>query len=218
VSDAAGVRFGRLAQAFGLALALYVRLVAATCRLSGSVSREQVVLAFWHEFNLLALVASMTARPDLPHASFSTQGFRGVVSTTLLRRTRSTIRVVPLPPENDRSAARDFSLRMARMAADGYSLVVTPDGPFGPYRVAKPGTLIIARASGLAVLPWAVSARPSFRLGRRWDRQIVPLPFCRLRLVEGAPLRVAARERLSPRLGELQAGLDQVSGRAGPAP
>lgn len=214
MSDAAGVRFGWLAQLFGLALALYVRFVAATCRVSGAVSREQVVLAFWHEFNLVALVVSMEGRPDLPHASFSTRGFRGVVITTLLRRTRSTVRVVPLPPENDRAAARDFSLRMARMAADGYSLVVTPDGPFGPYRLAKPGTLIIARASGLPVLPWAVSARPSFRLGRRWDRQIVPLPFCRLRLTEGASLRVAPRERLSPRLGELQAELDRISGGA----
>ncbi len=211
MSDAAGVRFGWLAQLFGLALALYVRLVAATCRVSGSVSHDQVVLAFWHEFNLVALVVSMKGRPDLHHASFSTQGFRGVVITTLLRRTRAGVHVVPLPSENDRAAARDFSLRMAALGREGRSLVVTPDGPFGPYRVAKPGTLIIARASGLAILPWAVSARPSFRLARRWDHQIVPLPFCRMRLVEGAVMRVEPRERLSPRLGALQAALDAIS-------
>ena len=44
-------------------------------------------------------------------------------------------------------------------------MVVTPDGPFGPYRVAKPGALIVARASGLRVQPWAVHVRPALRIG-----------------------------------------------------
>jgi lysophospholipid acyltransferase (LPLAT)-like uncharacterized protein len=213
VIDAAEVRFAWLARLFGLLLLGYLRIVIGSCRIVGPVSREQVVLAFWHEFNLVALIVAIKRRRDLDHASFSTQGFRGVVITTLLERSQSQVRVLPLPPEGDRAAARDFALRMARLGEEGRSLVVTPDGPFGLYRIAKPGTLIIARASGLAIQPWAMTVRPSFRLARRWDRQIVPLPFCRIRVVEAEPLRIAPRERLSPRLAELQAELDAISAR-----
>lgn len=214
MTDAGGVRFAWLARLFGNALGAYARFVAATCRVSGPVTQDQVVLAFWHEYNLAALIVSMKRRPDLLHASFSTQGFRGVVITRLLVSSRANIRVLPLPPEGDRAAARDFALRMAALARDSRSLVVTPDGPFGPYRVAKPGALIVARASKLPVQTWAVRVRPEVRLGWRWDRQLLPLPFCRMRLVEGPRLEIAERERLSPRVADLQVTLDTVAAEA----
>jgi lysophospholipid acyltransferase (LPLAT)-like uncharacterized protein len=100
---------------------------------------------------------------------------------------------------------------MARVATEGKSLVASCDGPTGPYRVAKPGVLILARESGLPVLPWAVAVRPPLRLKRRWDRQLVPLPFCRMRVDEGDLLRVGPRERIKPVLGRLQEELDRVA-------
>jgi len=212
VTDAGTVRFAWLARLFGHALAAYARLVAATCRISGPVTRDQVVLAFWHEYNLAALIVASRRRPDLLHASFSTQGFRGVVISTLLENSPGHVRVLPLPDESDRAAARDFALRMATLATEGRSLVVTPDGPFGPYRVAKPGALIVARASALPVQPWAMTVRPGLRLGWRWDCQILPLPFCRIRVHEGEMLRLADRERLTARVADLQNALDLVGG------
>jgi lysophospholipid acyltransferase (LPLAT)-like uncharacterized protein len=178
---------------------------------SGPVTREQVVLAFWHEFNLAAFCVSLKRRADLPHVSFSTRGFRGQVITTLLNRAHLEVKVLPLPAETDRAGARDLALRMARLAARGASLVVTPDGPFGPERVAKPGTLIVARAAGLPIQPWAFRVRPAIRLTGRWDRHLVPLPFCRIRVIAGGPIHLAPREPLKPRLVELQRELDRIS-------
>ncbi|MGH2358245.1 MAG: hypothetical protein ACRDGJ_09565 [Candidatus Limnocylindria bacterium] len=210
------VRLAWLARLAGEAMALYVRLVAATCRVSGAVTREQVVLTFWHEFNLATLVVAYKLRGDLPHASFSTEGFRGVVITTCFLRLARPGRALPLPPESDRAAGRDFALRLARLGKEGYSVVVTPDGPFGPYRTAKPGALIVARASSLPIVPWAFRARPSLRLTRRWDRQLVPLPFGRLRVSQGTPVVMAPRERVERRVADLQAELDSVTARAAP--
>jgi lysophospholipid acyltransferase (LPLAT)-like uncharacterized protein len=199
-------RLAWLARLFGAALARYLRLVAATSRVRGQVTRDQVVLAFWHEFNLAAIVVSLTRRADLPHASFSTRGFRGLVITTLLERLG--LRVLPLPEEGaDRGEARDFALRMARLAAQGFTLVVTPDGPFGPRHIAKPGALIVARASGLPIQPWAIRARPSLRLARRWDRHVVPLPFSTIRVTAGERLTVGRGERIAGRLAALRAAL-----------
>jgi lysophospholipid acyltransferase (LPLAT)-like uncharacterized protein len=198
----------------GAALAAYLRLVARTSRITGDVTRDQVVIAVWHEFNLASFAVAMARRRDLRHASFSTRGFRGTVITTLLRLSGAPVRVFPLPEESDRAASRDLALRLAASSAAGFSLVVTPDGPFGPYRVAKPGALMVARAAGIPVQPWAVSVRPAFRLGRRWDRQLVPLPFSRIRVHAGPRLAIAPRDRVGPRLAALQRALDEVAARA----
>ena len=197
---------------FGRLLALYVRLVAATSSVSGTVTRDQVVLAIWHEYNLVASVVAWKVRRDLHHVSFSTQTFRGEVMTSMLGALRSGS--VPLPAPDQRSEGARLSRELARLGASGSSLVVSPDGPIGPYREAKPGALIVARESGLPLQPWAISARLSFRLHRRWDRQIVPLPFGRLRVEATDPIQVGAREPLRPLLARLREELGAVAGRA----
>lgn len=202
-----------LARTVGRGMALYVRLVAATCRPDGpSVTQDPEVLAFWHEYNLVAATAAHRLRRHQHHVSFSTQTFRGQVMNAMLAALDAGS--VPLPAEGERREAARLALEMARLGRSGASLVVSPDGPVGPYRRAKPGALIVARESGLPLRPWAVSVSPSLRLRRRWDRHVVPLPFCRLRVEEGEPLRVPTREPLRPLLARLQAALDEVTARA----
>jgi lysophospholipid acyltransferase (LPLAT)-like uncharacterized protein len=121
---------------------------------------------------------------------------------------------VALPAEEERSEAARLSLELARIGREGASPVVSPDGPFGPYRRAKPGALIVAREAGIPIQPWAMSARPAIRLNARWDRHLVPLPFCRLRVFEAEPIQVAPRVRLRPLLAQLQAELDESTARA----
>jgi len=202
------VRLAWLARLLGAGLAIYLRIVVRTCRVSGPVNRGQVVLAFWHECNMAAFVTARKLRGDLPHASFSTQGFRGAVITSMLERSGTPMSVFELPPEGDRAAGRAFAMRMARLAESGWSLIVTPDGPFGPAHVAKPGAMIVARESGLPLLPWVLTVKPAMRLAGRWDRQYLPLPFCRIRLRAGPLITVGARDPIKPRLHELQSALD----------
>ena len=76
----------------------------------------------------------------------------------------------------------------------------------------------MARESGLPLQAWAVSASPAIRLSNRWDRHVVPLPFCRLRVSEAEPIRVAPREPMRPLLARLQAALDEVTARAEAGP
>lgn len=184
--------------------------MARTCRLSGRVTRGQVILAHWHEFNMLAFIVAVKVRRDLLHASFSTQGFRGEVVNAQLRHSGTRVRVFPLPPEHDRAAATAFTRRMARLADEGRSLIVTPDGPFGPAHIAKPGAVILARESGLPLQPWAFDLAPAVRLTGRWDRMLLPLPFCRIRVLLSEPMQIHPRDPLRPRLAELQTVLDRI--------
>lgn len=210
------MRLAWLARLSGTALAFYLRLVLRTCRVTGPATREQVVLAAWHEFNMLTFIVARKRRGDLLHASFSTTGFRGVAVTSMLRHSGTRVEVFALPPAEDRAAGRAFALRMARTAESGASLIVTPDGPFGPYRVAKPGALILARSSGLPVQPWAMLLRPRIRLLGRWDRQYLPIPFCRITVVEGKRIAVPPRRPVRALVAEVEAELNRISG-PGPA-
>jgi lysophospholipid acyltransferase (LPLAT)-like uncharacterized protein len=202
-----------LAGLIGRLMAAYVRLVAATTRIDGPpVTQEQVVLAFWHEYNLVAATAAFKLRRGPPHVSFSTQTFRGEVMNAMLAAIGA--RSVPLPAENERAEAARLSRELARLGREGATVAVSPDGPVGPYRRAKPGALIVARESGLPLQPWGIAARPSFRLNGRWDRHIVPLPFGRMRVVEAEPIAVGDREPIRPLLARLQVALDDVAARA----
>ena len=201
-----------LARLVGRAMAAYVRLVAATSHVAGDVTRDQVILAFWHEYNLAAAVVAWHTRRERHHVSFSTQTFRGEVMNAMLAAIGAGS--VPLPAENERAAAARLSRELARLGREGATVAVSPDGPVGPYRRAKPGALIVARESGLPLQPWAVVARPSLRLAGRWDRHVVPLPFGRMRVVEADPIAVADRQPIRPLLARLQSALDEVAGRA----
>jgi lysophospholipid acyltransferase (LPLAT)-like uncharacterized protein len=194
-------------------MAIYLRLVAATARTSGPpVVQGQALFAIWHESNLVAAAAAYRLRATKRVISFSTRGFRGIVMNTMLESMGSG--VVALPQESNRAEAAKLARELARIGREGESLVVSCDGPTGPYRVAKPGVLIVARESGIPIQPWAVAIRPPWRLGGRWDRHLVPLPFCRMRVDEGAQIQVAPREALKPRLAELQSALDGVQALA----
>jgi lysophospholipid acyltransferase (LPLAT)-like uncharacterized protein len=204
-----------LARLFGRCMGAYVRLVARTCRVSGPpITQEQAIFAIWHESNLVSAIAAWKLRDDKQPVVFSTRGFRGIVMNTMLRSFGADVVTLPEEGAASRGEATSLSRELARVGREGRSLVISCDGPFGPYRVVKPGVLIVARESGLPIQPWAVASRPPFRLRRRWDRMILALPFGRLRIYEGVPLRLAARDRIKPRLAELQSELERVQALA----
>ena len=68
---------------------------------------------------------------------------------------------------------------LVRVLGTGAEVAVTPDGPRGPSRVAKPGVLRAAALSGRPILPIAAAASPAWRI-RSWDRTLIPLPFARI--------------------------------------
>jgi lysophospholipid acyltransferase (LPLAT)-like uncharacterized protein len=65
----------------------------------------------------------------------------------------------------------------------------TVDGPRGPARVAQPGAVWLAKATGNPVLPFHIEAARHWEL-RSWDRGQVPRPFSRVAIVFGAPFYV----------------------------
>lgn len=79
----------------------------------------------------------------------------------------------------------------AALQGGDVSAGVIVDGPRGPALEAKPGAVLLARATGLPIVPGAWWARPLLRVGS-WDRTIVPMPFARIAFAFAEPLFVPA--------------------------
>ncbi|MGB7218761.1 MAG: lysophospholipid acyltransferase family protein [Vicinamibacterales bacterium] len=107
-------------------------------------------------------------------------------------------------------------LQLTRDMAAGKPAGFTVDGPRGPARVAQPGAVWLAKATGNPVLPFHLEADRYWTLNS-WDRTQIPKPFAAVALVVGEPFDVPrdANERgiESARL-ELEKRLHMLEERA----
>jgi lysophospholipid acyltransferase (LPLAT)-like uncharacterized protein len=108
---------------------------------------------------------------------------------------------------------RKALLQLTREMAAGRPAGFTIDGPRGPARVAQPGAVWLAKATGNPVLPFHLEASRHWTT-RSWDRTQIPRPFATMSIAMGEPLDVArdadeaaleqARRTLEARLGALE--------------
>src|SRR6476661_4637203 len=87
--------------------------------------------------------------------------------------------------------ARKALLQLTRDMAAGRPAGFTIDGPRGPARVAQPGAIWLAKATGNPVLPFHLEADRHWTLGS-WDRTQIPRPFATVAIAIGEPLYVPA--------------------------
>jgi lysophospholipid acyltransferase (LPLAT)-like uncharacterized protein len=109
---------------------------------------------------------------------------------------------------------RKAMLQLVRDVKTGRPAGFTLDGPRGPARVAQPGAVWLAAATGNPLLPFHLEAS-SFWSVRSWDRTQIPKPFSTVALVVGEPIEVPrgttddalehARVDLERRLAALEA-------------
>ena len=98
-------------------------------------------------------------------------------------------------------------LQLTREMAAGHAAGFTVDGPRGPARVAQPGAVWLAKATGNPVLPFHLEADRHWTM-KSWDRTQIPKPRARVALVVGEPFDVA-RDADSARIEAARAELDR---------
>ena len=85
--------------------------------------------------------------------------------------------------------ARRALLQLKREMAAGKPAGFTLDGPRGPARVAQPGAVWLAKATGNPVVPFHIEADRHWTLNS-WDCTQIPKPFATMALVVGEPFDV----------------------------
>lgn len=90
---------------------------------------------------------------------------------------------------SSRDAARALRGGVAA-ASQGANIATVGDGPRGPRYRLKPGCLMLAKATGLPIVPLTWAGSSVAQLHRSWDQLMLPLPFSRLQFRFGEPLTV----------------------------
>jgi len=110
-------------------------------------------------------------------------------------------------------------MEMIRFVEAGGQGGITPDGPRGPRYSISPGALVIARATGRPVIPFAIGLSRFWELPS-WDRFRIPKPFSRGVFMVGEPIHVppdadeAAMEALADKLREAMLRLEREADEA----
>jgi lysophospholipid acyltransferase (LPLAT)-like uncharacterized protein len=111
------------------------------------------------------------------------------------------------------SGGKRAILQLMRELKAGHPAGFTLDGPRGPAKVAQPGAVWLAMATGNPLLPFHLEASSAWTT-HSWDRTQIPKPFSTVGLAVGEPLYVepnaspealeAARLELERRLSALE--------------
>jgi lysophospholipid acyltransferase (LPLAT)-like uncharacterized protein len=108
-------------------------------------------------------------------------------------------------------------LALARAARDEEAnILIVPDGPRGPRHVAQGGAVILAKVTGIPMVPVAFAASSKSVL-RSWDAFIIPHPLARAAVMFGEPIPVprhADRDLLEAKRRELETALLEISAAA----
>lgn len=164
---------------------------------------QPLIVAFWH--NRLAM---------MPYCWPSARPFHMLISAhpdgRLIAKTVAHFGIDAVAGSSRRGGAEALRA-LVRLARDGASIGITPDGPRGPRMRIREGALALARLSGVPIVPAAVSVRRRIVLGT-WDRLIIALPFSRGAMVWGNPIAVP-RDADDTMLTHLQDHLEQELNR-----
>ncbi len=190
---------------------LVIRLLAPTIRLSvsfedggpASLDERPLVLAFWHS----CIFPAIYAWRGLGIRVMSSDSFDGEYTGRIIRK----FGFVKVRGSSSKGAVRAL-LGMRRIIEQGWSVAFTIDGPRGPRYVAKPGPVVLARATGAPMVAFHIALERAWVLNT-WDRSLIPKPFTR------GLLRISRKMYVPPESGEidrehyhaeLQAALDRV--------
>ena len=116
---------------------------------------------------------------------------------------------------SSRGASRAL-VEMIRALENGRDAAFTIDGPRGPRFVAKPGSVLLAKATGAAILCFHIALRRAYVFSRSWDQTQAPYPFSRAAIFIGPPILVspdAGEDEQARKLREVQATLDGLKSR-----
>jgi 3-deoxy-D-manno-octulosonic-acid transferase len=179
--------------------------VSPPCGRSGHARGRPVLFSFWHGFQLPLIY---THRREGINVLVSTHRDGEYVARVLGGMGFGTIR--GSTTRGGAEALRKIALSLRR----GIDCAITPDGPRGPAEELKPGAAFISRLSGRPVVAMGTSAWPCVRF-RSWDRFMLPLPFSRMVIVEGRPVKVVRGHDLESASARIASEMSRVTAFAG---
>ena len=173
-----------------------IRAIWSTCRVRAVVGLDRaraavresksLIPVFWHQHLLFGARAVLDLRSEGLAAGFLiSPSVDGTAPAMLVEKVGGVV-IRGSSTHTGARALRDYYETIVRQQV---SPAITPDGPKGPLHEFKPGAIMLSQITGRPILPIAVAASPAFRF-RTWDAFELPLPFSRVAIVYGEPVKV----------------------------
>jgi hypothetical protein len=141
------------------------------------------IYAFWHENLPLHFTANLRIRKPqiwLQHPMLFMKPIHVCVKL---------MGVKELAYGSTGNKGKDALVRILRQLRNGYSTMINPDGPAGPIKKLKPGVLIMAKETGVPIIPITMNASPKLVIDT-WDKKKQPLPFSKIRIEFHEPIYI----------------------------
>jgi lysophospholipid acyltransferase (LPLAT)-like uncharacterized protein len=143
---------------------------------------HQPIMAFWHGRILPAAYYFRRRRiVVITSENFDGEWIAGIIEQLGYGTARGS---------TSRGAVKAL-VQLKRALAEGKPAGFTIDGPRGPARVAQPGAIWLAKATGNPVVPFHLEASRHWTMGS-WDRTQIPKPFSEVAIAMGEPFFVQA--------------------------
>jgi lysophospholipid acyltransferase (LPLAT)-like uncharacterized protein len=165
---------------------------------------KPVIYSFWHR----AVFAGAWLWRKVGAAVIVSRSFDG----EYIARTIEKLGFVAVRGSSSRGGAAAL-LGLKSRLEQGTPVVFTIDGPRGPKYVAKPGPVLLSRASATPMAAFYVALSDAWVL-KTWDALMIPKPFSKALVRFSAKVRVPADandEQLADFHKQLQAALERVT-------
>ncbi len=148
---------------------------------------KSLIPVYWHQHMLFGVHALLALRPEGLKVGFLiSPSVDGTAPAMLVEKIGGHV-IRGSSTHTGARALRDYYETIVKQQV---SPAITPDGPRGPVHEFKPGAVMLSQITGKPILPVAVAASRTYTFNT-WDKFELPLPFSRVAIVYGEPVKIA---------------------------
>ena len=144
-----------------------------------------VIYAVWHR-HLFVSVFKFKDSGVRPLISLSTDG-------EIVAQIAEEFGTFPIRGSSSKGGAAAFLKLLKSIRDNDDEIFITADGPKGPLKEIKEGTILLAQKTGAAIIPISWYASRIKILTNSWDKFIIPLPFSTITYLYGKPFFVQTK-------------------------
>jgi lysophospholipid acyltransferase (LPLAT)-like uncharacterized protein len=179
--------------------------------------KKPLIHTFWHRHIFFTIY------------QFKKTGARPLISQSrdgeLVSQVAIEFGMNPIRGSSSKGGARAFLSLLHSIQNEKKDILITADGPKGPPREIKDGTILLAQKTNSIIIPicWASSRRKIFK--KTWDQFMIPLPFSRITFAFGKPFTIGPeydcksdstrqelKNRLKQEMDHLENDLEKIHG------
>lgn len=166
-----------------------------------NLKTDPCVYALWHGESVMMPWLYVNKFPPEKYCSVivSKHGDGGIASAIT-----ESIGVVSLRGSSNKGGAKALKAALSFVKKGG-SVIITPDGPRGPYHSVADGVVAIAQMAKIPIIPVSCKASSAWQL-KSWDKMFIPKPFSKIEFYIGNPLDISnlskeeAKEQIKARM------------------